>query len=115
MVETASQIDAAIRPDPDREVALVRPRGAILVSGQPAAGGAAHAVAGRGLHVSSSRCGNFADALDLLATTPALRELGDRMVTHRFAAADLSRAFATAASPDCIKAVVEHDETARRG
>ena len=35
-----------------------------------------------------------------------LRGLGSLLVTHRFAAAELPRAFEVASGPDCIKAVV---------
>jgi threonine dehydrogenase-like Zn-dependent dehydrogenase len=107
---SAAQVDAAIRPVPGEEVALVRPRGAILV---PAAADVASspllaAVAGRGLRLSSSRCGDFRAALALLAADPALCRLGEGLVTHHFAAADLPAAFAAARSRGCIKAVVAH-------
>jgi threonine dehydrogenase-like Zn-dependent dehydrogenase len=66
------------------------------------------AVAERGLRLGSSRCGDFRQALDLLAGDAELQRIGERLVTHRFAAAELEAAFATARSRGCIKAVVEH-------
>jgi threonine dehydrogenase-like Zn-dependent dehydrogenase len=110
VADTAAQVDAAIRPLAGVEQALVRPRGAILVpvAADVATSPLLAAVAGRGLRLSSSRCGDFAAALALLAADPALCRLGERLVTHRFAAADLPAAFATARSRACIKAVVEH-------
>ena len=48
------------------------------------------------------------DALAALAGDAELRRIGERLITHRFAAADLPRAFAVAQSRACIKAVVTH-------
>ncbi|MBL9079727.1 MAG: alcohol dehydrogenase catalytic domain-containing protein [Planctomycetes bacterium] len=113
---SAAQVDAAIRPIVGAEVALVRPRGSILLVPELAhdASPLLAAVAGRGLVLGSSRCGDFAAALDLLAHDALLRRLGERLVTHRFAAADLPAAFATARTRACIKAVVEHPTTGGR-
>lgn len=106
----AAEVDAAIRPVAGSEDALVRPRGAILLAPDADSGGSPllAAIVRRGLVLAGSRCGDFRAAMDLLAADPALRGLGDRLVTHRFAAADLPAAFATARSRACIKALVEH-------
>jgi hypothetical protein len=61
----------------------------------------------RNLRLSSSRCGDFRAALELFAADPRLQRLGERLITHRFRAADLPRAFEVARSRACIKAVVE--------
>lgn len=110
VVDSAAGVDAAIRPLAGREQPLVRPRGEILLVPSGAAGASPllHAIAARGLRLSSSRCGDFRAALDLLAASPALRRTAARLVTHRFDAADLPRAFATARTPACVKAVVVH-------
>ncbi len=112
VVDSAAQVDAAIRPTSGNELALVRPRGAVLVHPQAHVGDSAllQAVVTRGLRLTSSRCGDFRAALDLLATNPELRRIGERLVTHHFAADDLKEAFACAGSRACIKAVISHGE-----
>ncbi|MBL8748101.1 MAG: alcohol dehydrogenase catalytic domain-containing protein [Planctomycetes bacterium] len=109
----ATEVDAAIRPRAGDERSLVRPRGTVLVTPDADVAGSdlLRAVVVRGLVLSSSRCGDFRRALGLLAADADLRRIGERLVTHRFAAADLARAFAVAGSRACIKAVVEHEDT----
>jgi len=108
VVDDAASADAVVRPQAGCEDALVRPRGRILVHPDAKACDAPllRAVAARGLVVSTSRCGDFREALPVLAAGGAA--LGERLVTHRFGAGDLAAAFAGAASSDCRKAVVEH-------
>lgn len=65
------------------------------------------AVTQRGLRLSSSRCGDFHAAIDLLSKNEGLREIGERLVTHHFSNADMNEVFAVARSPECIKAVVK--------
>ncbi|MFO0311745.1 MAG: hypothetical protein ACK539_00815, partial [Planctomycetota bacterium] len=67
------------------------------------------AVAQRGLRLGSSRCGDFRQALDLLAGDAELQRIGERLVTHRFRGEQLAEAFATARSRGCIKAVVAQE------
>ncbi|HEU4420326.1 MAG TPA: hypothetical protein VFT55_15420, partial [Planctomycetota bacterium] len=114
VVTTASQADAAIRPRAGHQEALVRPRGTVLVYPTMDASPSAllAAVAARDLRLTSSRCGDFHKALQLLAADPELRRIGERLVTNRFKAGELSQAFATARSRACIKAVVEHEANA---
>ena len=89
----------------------MRPRGSVLVlpNAQVAASPLLDAIARRGLVLSSSRCGDFRIALDLLANDADLRRIGEPLVTHRFPASELPAAFATARSRSCIKAVVVHE------
>lgn len=110
VVDSAAQVDAVIRPHSDQEIALVRPRGTVLVHPDAAPGDSVllDAVVTRGLRLTSSRCGDFAAALDLLASDEELRRIGERLVTHRFAAEQLEEAFAVARSRECVKAVVTH-------
>ncbi|HKJ25776.1 MAG TPA: alcohol dehydrogenase catalytic domain-containing protein [Myxococcota bacterium] len=110
VVDDAAEADAAIRPDPASQASLLRPGGTLLVARRAAAAGAPllEAVAARGLVVSTSRCGDFGEALALLESDPALAGLGPRLVTHRFAPDALARAFAAAASPEARKVLVVH-------
>jgi threonine dehydrogenase-like Zn-dependent dehydrogenase len=115
VASTAAEVDSAIRPIAGDEISLVRPRGSILILPDPAEPSPLlRAVAERGLRLGSSRCGDFRQALDLLAGDPELQRIGERLVTHRFAAAELEAAFATARSRGCIKAVVEHRDAGGR-
>ncbi|PIE24130.1 MAG: threonine dehydrogenase [Planctomycetota bacterium] len=112
VVDDLAAADRVIRPSEEDEEALVRPRGSIFLlpnSKDPAP--LARAIAERGITLSSSRCGDFAAALGLLATDPMLRDLGRRFVTHSFPAQELRQAFDTARQPDCIKAVVIHTDS----
>jgi len=109
VVDSARKADLATRPSSHHQRALVRPRGTLLVHPRAARGGPSilDAVAGRGLRLSTSRCGDFRSALALMESDAALRALGDRFVTHYFRAEDLASAFEMARSTECIKAVVE--------
>lgn len=104
---TPAAIDLAIRPDPKDQIALLRPRGEILIPSTAKGDGVIRAVADRGVHLTSSRCGDFRAALSLLDANDEMRALGERFVTHRFSRGDLPEAFRVAGSPECVKAVVE--------
>lgn len=111
VVDSAAGLDAAIRPEPDREESLVRPRGRILVHPDAGSelveeGGLIAAVRRRGLRLTSSRCGDFRQALRLLEASESLRNVGDRFITHRFGNEDMNEVFEIARSSECIKAVV---------
>jgi threonine dehydrogenase-like Zn-dependent dehydrogenase len=112
VVDTAEGADAAIRPEPGVERSLLRPGGTIRVVDGPAAGARdaalLHAVAGRGIVVSTSRCGDFDAALARLGDDPRLAELGPRLVSHRFGPDALAEAFRVAASPEARKVLVVH-------
>ncbi|MGE0142757.1 MAG: alcohol dehydrogenase catalytic domain-containing protein [Planctomycetota bacterium] len=114
VVDSANSLDAAIRPRQGREESLVRPRGAILVleTAGDRVPGVVDAVAHRHLRLSSSRCGDFHRALGLLESDPEVRRIGERLVTHRFGALELPKAFAVAKSRECIKAIVTHSDEA---
>jgi threonine dehydrogenase-like Zn-dependent dehydrogenase len=110
VVDSAAGVDAAVRPRGAADPALVRPRGAVMLhpASDTAGSSLLAAVVDRGLVLSSSRCGDFATALRLLAVDPELARIGERLITHRFPAEQLVAAFATAGSRGCIKAIVEH-------
>jgi len=104
------EIDAVIRPDAAREASPVRPTGHVLVhTGGPAARPSPLGEAlARGVRISTSRCGRFAEAVALLAGDAELRHLGEGLVTHRLPATALGEAFAAARSPGAIKVLVDH-------
>ncbi len=101
--------DRVMRPGDD-ERGLVRPEGLVLLDpeGGPARSPLASAVLDRGIVLSSSRCGDFRKALAVLAADADLRRSVAGLITHRFGADALPRAFDVARTRDCIKAVVEH-------
>lgn len=107
---SAEQVAAAIRPSSEQETSLVRPRGAVLVHPEADVTDSVllDAVVARGMRLTSSRCGDFGSALDLLAGDKELQRIGERLVTHQFEASQLEEAFAVAGSRSCIKAVVTH-------
>jgi threonine dehydrogenase-like Zn-dependent dehydrogenase len=108
VADSAATIDAAVRPRDGAEEALIRPRGFVLVHPQTdtADSPLLAAIVGRGLVLTTSRCGDFQAALDLLAGDTELARIGERLVTHHFAVDRLVDAFAMARSRGCIKAVV---------
>ncbi|MCA3010540.1 MAG: alcohol dehydrogenase catalytic domain-containing protein [Phycisphaerales bacterium] len=108
VADDAVGVDAAVRPRAGSEEPLVRPRGLVLCHPEARVDGAPllAAVVGRGLRLSTSRCGDFAQALAALAADPELARIGERLVTHRFGGDRLAEAFATARSRGCIKAIV---------
>src|SRR5262249_29195784 len=97
VARSLADADRAIRPHADVERGLVRPRGTIVL----ASDGSEHAPLGaaireRGLVVTSSRCGDFRAALDLLGD---VSDLAERLVTATVPADRLADAFAMAADP----------------
>lgn len=110
VVGDADEFSRTVRPSRDREEAAIMPRGRILLRGDAEVGQSSllRAVRDRGLVLSSSRCGDFQAAIDLLASDSDLRRIGSRLVTHRFSAADMNEVFRVAGARECIKAVVEH-------
>lgn len=110
VVDTAEQADLAIRPSIEHENSLLKPCGEILVQAQAGASSDSlliRAVAERGLRLTSSRCGDFRRAIQLLEDNQELRSIGDKLITQRFDNCDMNAVFAAARSPDCIKAVVD--------
>jgi threonine dehydrogenase-like Zn-dependent dehydrogenase len=106
VVGSSAEIDAVVRPQDGIERGAVRARGAILiVDGGLPRDGLLRAVLDKGLRLSTSRCGSFRSAIDLLADAACL---GEQMVTDRFPATNLAGAFDRAASPRSVKVVVTH-------
>jgi len=115
VVDSPASFARAVRPVAGSERPLARPRGEIWLHPDAATDGAPllEAVRDRGLRLSSSRCGDFRLALEQLRT-PALRGVGARLVTHRFDGSEIARAFETAGSRACVKAVIEHGASGDR-
>jgi threonine dehydrogenase-like Zn-dependent dehydrogenase len=112
VADSASQVADAIRPGDVTPHSVVRPRGEIglLPAAADDASPLVRAVAGRGLRLTTSRCGDLRDAAAMLERADTLRRVGERMVTHWFGPGDMNEAFTTARSAACIKAVVRHAE-----
>jgi len=109
VVETIESMDKILRPWPDRQQGLLRPRGTILLAdvAQPKTGLLAP-ILERGIKISTSRCGDFRRALPALQT---LLEQGidlGAMVTDTLSIRELPHAFERARSPGSIKVVVVH-------
>ncbi len=109
VVDSRQRLVEAIRPPGTGECSPVRPTGTIFYKG-PAPENIyllAH-LRQKNLRLSSSRCGDFDAAIELLASDPQLNTLGAQMITHRFEADDLPAAFDAASTRDCVKAIVNH-------
>jgi len=110
VARTCAEADRLLRPRPGVERGLVRARGTILLTGDAdPEGDLTAALRARALRLTSTRCGDFAAALDLLAD-PASglgHRLGERMVTDVVPAGRLADGFACAAAGGG-KVVVAH-------
>jgi threonine dehydrogenase-like Zn-dependent dehydrogenase len=99
-----ADVDTAIRPHVGIERGLVRPRGVVVVAeGRERPLG--DAVLRRGVVVTTSRCGDFQAALDLLPEVP---DLADALVTKTLPADRLDQALTVAAAPEQLKVMVTH-------
>jgi threonine dehydrogenase-like Zn-dependent dehydrogenase len=109
VVDSLEELVQAIRPSGFGEYSPVCPTGIIFYAGQaPQSVSLLQHVQQKNLRLSSSRCGDFAAAIELLTSDEALRDLGAQMITHRFPADQLANAFEAAAAKACITAVVTH-------
>ena len=110
VVNSATQAERAIRPSPEHQRSLVRPRGDILLTQaarKTTDSPLVHKIIDDGLRLTSSRCGDFRRAIQLLLDDADLRDIGEKLVTDTFDNSDMNATFATARSPECIKAVVK--------
>jgi threonine dehydrogenase-like Zn-dependent dehydrogenase len=106
-VPSMAEVDDAIRPNPSMQRGLVRPRGVVVVAeGKERPLG--DAVLHRGVVVTTSRCGDFRAALDLLPDVP---DLAAELVTTIFPTDRLADAFTAAAAADQLKVIVTQDES----
>ncbi len=109
IVDSVDGVDRAIRPWPGLERGLVMPRGAILVAdvGQPRAG-LLEPLLTRGVRISTSRCGDFHEAVEALQALEDLHIDVGTLVTEVLPVAELPLAFQRARAPENIKVAVEH-------
>ena len=109
VVDRSAHVDQAIRPIRGQELSMLRPGGAILLLKNEAEKSSLYrAIDDHGLVLSSSRCGDFEEALALLAEDSQLQNLGEVLVDHHYDPAQLSEAFVAAASTACVKAIIRH-------
>jgi hypothetical protein len=110
VVSDVEAFSRAVRPTEGSEESAIMPRGRIRLRRGADVGdsGLLRAVRDRGLVLSSSRCGDFRPAIELLERNMELRRIGARLITHQLDATDMNHVFEVAASPACIKAVVRH-------
>ncbi len=110
VASSLEEIDNIIRPSADNENSLVRPRGTILFNGDHGDNPLLSFIANGG-KLSSSRCGNFKKAMNLLREN---REIADSMahylISHIFPVKELKTAFAYAKSSRSIKVIVKHTQ-----
>ncbi|MFC1889592.1 hypothetical protein ACFL4G_07530, partial [Thermodesulfobacteriota bacterium] len=110
VVDSIEALDRAIRPWPDLERGLVKPRGTILLADtNQERNGLLAPILDRGVRLTTSRCGDFGTAVPAMS---ALQEKGvdlGRIVTDIFPVQALPKAFERARSPESIKVMVLHD------
>ena len=104
-VASIADVDTAIRPDGSIERGLVRPRGMVVVA-EAKERPLGDALLRRGVMVTTSRCGDFRSALDMLPDVP---DLAAELVTTTLPADRLVDAFTAAAASDQLKVIVTQD------
>ncbi len=110
IVSNTQEIDFVLRPDPNSEESLLRPRGAILLKGEDSTNPFLNFIFTGG-NLRSSRCGDFHLALDMLDKNPGLaKNLSKNMISHEFMSDNLEAAFLKAKESDSIKVIVKFDE-----
>lgn len=113
VVSTPEELSLAIRPNPNHENSLVRPRGAILVDTSktkdwPADASLVGKFFANQKEIHSSRCGDFHMAISLLRDNPEITHaLETNLISHRFSSDQLELAYATAKDPSSVKVVVD--------
>jgi hypothetical protein len=109
VVESIESVDKILRPWPDREQGIIRPRGTILLAdvGQGRAGLLAP-IRERGIKISTSRCGDFRKALPVMERLVEEGANLGALLTDTLPAGHLPQAFERAQSPDSVKVVVVH-------
>ena len=110
IVDSIEALDHALRPWPDLERGLVKPRGMILLADtNQEREGLLSPILDNGIRLTTSRCGDFNKAIPAMV---ALQEKGfdlGGIVTDNFPAQALPEAFERARSPESIKVTVLHD------
>lgn len=113
VVSKPEEIGLTIRPNPNHENSLVRPRGAILVDSTSTANWPTEfRLVGdffkQGKEIHSSRCGDFHLAISLLKDNPEItKSLETNLISHRFPSDNLEEAYLKAKDPSSVKVVVD--------
>lgn len=111
IVSCTAEADSVIRPIPEQEFSIVRPRGALLLcdGSTPDKSALFRAIIDRNIELRSSRCGDFRRALDTLAANEDIGKIFcEHLVTHHVPLKRIADAFAIAAdSKISIKVVVD--------
>lgn len=111
LARNSQEIDQIIRPEKGTEESLVLPRSAILWAGPSNSGNDLLDFVFRGGRIRTSRCGDFSDALEMLAKNPRIAGiLEDKLITHSYTADNIQNAFQTARNKDSIKVVIRHNK-----
>lgn len=110
VVDSIEGLDLAVRPWPDIERGLVKPKGRVLVADtNQAREGLLASILDRGIRLTTSRCGDFAVAIPaMLALQGKGINLGG-IITDSFPVQVLPEAFERARSPESIKVTVLHE------
>lgn len=109
LASSLDEIDSCIRPNAGHERSLVRPRGAIMVTGN-ADNNPLLAFLETGGRVRSSRCGNLRLAVQELRQNSRLASLMEKnIITHEFPASRLPEAYEMAKKGPSIKVIIRHD------
>ena len=110
VVGNDGDIDGAIRPRDSSQPGLLRPGGALLLAPDGDFGPVGQTILEKGIQIHTSRCGDFAPALALLAAQPDLAEtLNRNMMTHHFPLARIKEAFTVAADSEKSIKVLVHN------
>lgn len=115
VVRDLAEADGIIRPDRDREISLVRPRGIIYVDRIDSSLESKElhrALSKNGVELSSSRCGDFRIAIEALSRNPELiKVMEDELISAVYSLQDIQTAFEAARdSRSSIKVLVKTDK-----
>lgn len=108
IIDSVSELDSVIRPDPREERSLVRPRGFILITAPTESNSFLEWIV-RGGILSASRCGDFIRTRELLASQPGfLKSVSNHLIQKEFDSKEIPEAYLNARKPENIKVVVRH-------
>lgn len=112
VVDGGAGVDRVLRPWPQEQTGLVRPMGEIAVMRSEATDGALiTALIQRKLRLSTSRCGDFHQALKMMTSDRELASCLPLLISHHLTADRLAEALQLAGSRDSLKVVVDHART----
>jgi threonine dehydrogenase-like Zn-dependent dehydrogenase len=110
IVSDISEIDFVLRPDPNSEESILRPRGAILFMGNTNKNPLLEFIQSGG-SIKSSRCGDFPMAIKLLLENKDLSDnISKCIISHEFSNTELETAFRTARDKNSIKVIIKYNE-----